>query len=131
MKVEQFNEVIKLIDSGLSLRKACEKLNYCRASFHNLVNSNKELLDQYTHAREGRSELLFEQILEIANHTEEDHTPFTGSNVIQRDRLRVDSNKWVLSKMSPNKYGDKIDVVSDGQKIESISVQIIRPKDSE
>jgi hypothetical protein len=131
MKIEQFNEVIKLIDSGLSLRKACETLGCYRRDFHKLVNNSKELNDQYTHAREGRSELLFEQILEIANHTEEDHTPFTGSNVIQRDRLRVDSIKWVLSKMAPHKYGDKIDVVSDGQKIESISVQIIRPKESE
>ena len=131
MKIEQFNEVIELIKNGKAVKVACEELKYSRTDFYNLINKNVELMNTYTHAREERSELLFEQILEIANHTEEDHTPFTGSNVIQRDRLRVDAIKWVLSKMSPNKYGDKIDVVSDGQKIESISVQIIRPKEGE
>jgi len=131
MKIEQFYEVIELIKNGKAVKVACEELKHSRTDFYNLINKNVELMNTYTHAREERSELLFEQILEIANHTEEDHTPFTGSNVIQRDRLRVDSIKWVLSKMSPNKYGDKIDVVSDGQKIESISVQIIRPKEGE
>jgi hypothetical protein len=130
MTLEQFKEVIEFIKNGFSLKVACEELKYSRTDFYNLIK-NVELMNTYTHAREVRSEILFEQILDIANHTEEDHTPFTGSNVIQRDRLRVDAIKWVLSKMSPNKYGDKIDVVSDGKKIESISVQIIRPNESE
>lgn len=31
---------------------------------------------------------------------------------IARARLRVDTRKWVLSKLLPKKYGDKLDVTS-------------------
>mgnify|MGYP000426269079 FL=1 len=30
------------------------------------------------------------------------------STAVQRNRLRVDARKWLLSKMVPKKYGDKL-----------------------
>jgi len=33
---------------------------------------------------------------------------------IQRARLRVDTRKWILSKMLPKVYGDKFQVGGDG-----------------
>ena len=36
---------------------------------------------------------------------------------MNRDRLRVDTLKWKLARMQPKKFGDKMDVTSDGQKI--------------
>lgn len=30
------------------------------------------------------------------------------STAVQRNRLRVDARKWLLSKMAPKKYGDKV-----------------------
>ena len=33
---------------------------------------------------------------------------------IQRARLRVDTRKWMLSKMLPKLYGDKLDVAHSG-----------------
>lgn len=106
-----FNLVIEQIsDNGLSLRQACESVGMHRRDFHNYVNDNKEASDRYARAREDRTDLLFDKMFDIANHTEEDHTPFTGANVVNRDRLRIDAYKWALSKMDPKKYGDKLDV---------------------
>jgi hypothetical protein len=42
----------------------------------------------------------------------------------QRDRLRVDARKWLLSKMLPKKYGDKLDVTSDGEKMPVVTVNL-------
>lgn len=70
----------------------------------------KEFLDKYARAREAQADYVFEQIRIIADHADEDHTPFTGGNVVQRDKLRVDARKWIASKLAPKKYGDKIEV---------------------
>ncbi|MBT8043576.1 MAG: hypothetical protein KJO79_01395 [Verrucomicrobiae bacterium] len=32
---------------------------------------------------------------------------------IQRSRLRVDTRKWMTSKMKPKKYGDKLELDAD------------------
>ena len=78
----------------------------------------------YARACEFRADAIFEEILEISNHTEEDHTPFTGSNVIQRDRLKIDARKWMLAKMQPKKYGDKLDLdhTTNGESINIITL---------
>jgi hypothetical protein len=69
----------------------------------------KRFLQQYARAKDEQSDLLVEEMIDIAEHTEEDHTAFTGINVIQRDKLRIDTRKWIASKLKPKKYGDKID----------------------
>jgi hypothetical protein len=37
----------------------------------------------------------------------------TEGDMVDRSRLMVDTRKWLLSKMFPKKYGDKIDAASD------------------
>jgi hypothetical protein len=32
-----------------------------------------------------------------------------GDEGVQRSRLRIDTRKWVLSKMKPKRYGDKVE----------------------
>jgi hypothetical protein len=74
----------------------------------------REFLHQYARAREAQADFLADEIIEISEHTEEDHTAFTGINVIQRDKLRIEARKWVASKLKPKKYGDKLDLNSEG-----------------
>ena len=82
--------------------------------FFELCDSDETKAQRYARANKTRADLLFEQINDIANHTDEDHTPFTGGNVVQRDKLRIDALKWQLSKMNPKKYGDKIQTEVSG-----------------
>lgn len=142
MNVEQFNEVLELIENGLSLRKACEKLGYHRRDFHKLVNSNPVLNDQYTHAREERSDLIFEEILLIADDAScdtvtkmigDELTDIENKEFINRSKVRIDARKWMLGKMQPKKYGDKLDVTTDGEKIQpsNIIVEIVKPNEDE
>jgi hypothetical protein len=57
---------------------------------------------------------MAEEILNIADNQEadvledEDGNITTNHNVINRARLRVDSRKWLMSKMFPKKYGDRV-----------------------
>jgi len=73
-----------------------------------LDEEKKEFLDQYKKAMDSRSDLMFDELIEIADEKGKD---------VMRARLRVDTRKWVLSRMKPKKYGDKLDVTSGGEKL--------------
>jgi hypothetical protein len=74
-------------------------------------------------ARELQAEYMAEDILTIADEecttvradkhgTQDDGDGKTevvfDSTAVQRNRLRVDARKWLLSKLAPKKYGDKV-----------------------
>lgn len=69
--------------------------------------------EQYARAKELMAEKMFDDIVLIADGTEddvivdEDGIPQTNHKIIQRDRLRTDVRKWHLSKLNPKKYGDR------------------------
>jgi len=78
------------------------------------LSGDLELSKQYTQACELRSEKMADDILNICDSVEddiivlEDGREVVNNNVIQRDRLRVDTRKWLLAKMNPKKFGDRI-----------------------
>lgn len=88
---------------------------------------HKEFAEQYTRAREVQADVIFDELLEIADDGTNDwmerkrEDGSTEDQVnhehIQRSRLRIDARKWMASKLAPKKYGDKLDVTSGGDKI--------------
>lgn len=133
---EIFNSIIKDIELGLSLRASLLKKNRPDSTtFYKWCDKDENKATQYARACEKRADKIFDEIIEIADHSEEDHTPFTGLNVIQRDKLRIDARKWMLSKMNPTKYGDKIqtDITTNGKDISNmpIEIEIVMPNDED
>jgi len=113
-----FDSIISEIESGKSLIQTLkEKGKPATETFYKWLEEDETKAKRYARACEIRELLLLDEIIEISDHREEDHTPFTGSNVVQRDRLRIDARKWALSKLNPKKYGDKTDITTDGEKI--------------
>lgn len=45
-----------------------------------------------------------------------------NSEHLQRSRLRVDTRKWLMSKMKPKKYWEKLDMTSDGKQIKGNAI---------
>jgi len=126
-KTKTFCSIIELIESGLSLRKALAFDDMpSRDTFFRWIKEDDKLpkeekaglSDQYARGMETRSDLIFEDILNIADgngqdvRMVDDKTGTVEHDVINRARLRVDARKWMLGKMQPKKYGDyqKIDM---------------------
>lgn len=73
---------------------------------------------QYVQAREDQADHLADEILEIAddgrndwmerNRGEDAPSMAVDSEHIQRSRLRIDTRKWLMSKVAPKKYGDRL-----------------------
>ena len=122
---EQFDFIINHINEGNSLRSALlEPKTPSSATFYDwLKDSERE--KRYTCACEARADLIFEDILSIADKQDADicidseGREITNHNVIQRARLQVDARKWMLGKMNPKKYSDKsnVDLTTNGESI--------------
>lgn len=105
-----------------------------------------EYSGMYARARELQAHALAEQAIEIADgqdgltvlyeeaiEAEEDRVEGMAdgkaksnayaalaslrSNVVTRDRMRLDARKWLTSKIAPKLYGDTLDVTSKGERI--------------
>ena len=74
----------------------------------------------YTRAREGGCDAIADEILEIADDSTNDFMErkradgsievILNSEHVQRSRLRIDSRKWLVSKLAPKQFGDKLEV---------------------
>jgi len=69
----------------------------------------------YKLAGEERAEALASELISIANEPVPT-TPFgtMDSAAVQDKRVRIDTIKWVASKMLPRQYGEKLDLTSGG-----------------
>lgn len=79
-----------------------------------------EFANQYAHAREDQLSCLADEIVDIAddNHldtvVDDDGRERVNHDVVARAKLRVDARKWVLSKLRPGTYGDRMDLNHGG-----------------
>lgn len=127
--------ILDAIADGKSLRESCAKEKLAPGNWINWINNDKQLLERYAHAREVRAELLFDEILDIADEVSSDTiiddngNEKSNSEWIARSRLRVDARKWALSKMLPKKYGDKLEVDNKGEV--GLTVSIINYSDKD
>lgn len=87
---------------------------------------------QYARAKAEQASLGVEEMYEISDDGTNDFyvDEKTGKikvdhENIQRSRLRVDTRKWVASKLLPKIYGDKLDITSGGDKIDSNSTKLV------
>ena len=51
-------------------------------------------------------------------------------DMVERSRLQIDARKWILSKMLPKKYGDKVTLSGDSDnpvRVESVTRTIVDP----
>lgn len=117
---DKADEVCILLEDGLSLRKAAEAVGESARTILNWTKANPEFLTQYTRAREIGYLQLADEILNISDeyqvevrHNGEDETIDLSATAVARNRLRVDTRKWMLSKMLPKLYGDKVSLAGD------------------
>jgi hypothetical protein len=106
---DTFNDILYEIEQGNSLISILRRKEFpSTATFYQWLEADKDKAKRYVRACEIRADVIFEDIIDIADHSDEDHTPFTGANVVQRDRLKIDARKWIVAKLHPKKYSDRV-----------------------
>ena len=114
----KIDKVLSLVAQGYFVAKATKEDGTCsQATFFNWLNhgTDKEIaekLERYSRAKADRAETIFEEMLEIADDaTADDYNP---------RRLQIHTRQWMLGKMAPSKYGDKLDVHHGGNVVVEI-----------
>ena len=102
----------------LSLRKVCLSEDIpSMTKVLEWLKEDQEFAMQYARACDIRHEGLADEILDIADDSSRDTKiinkggedyEIENTEWVNRSKLRVDSRKWLLSKLAPKKYGDKI-----------------------
>ena len=109
--------ICERLASGESLRSICrDETMPPQSTVFRWLHAVPRFREQYTRARECQQDAMAEEILAIADdgindtYVDDDGSPRVDNDVIQRSRLRVDTRKWLMSKMAPKRFGDKVDV---------------------
>lgn len=95
------DKICAQISEGRSLSSVCRELGIHRQRVFEWLRVHESFLTQYTIAKEESADALAEEMLDIADDRNDDP---------QSRRVRVDTRKWIASKMKPKKYGDKVDL---------------------
>lgn len=120
---ELADTICNRIANGESLRRICleEGMPEARTVHYWLIKEeHKNFFQQYARARDVQAEVMFEELLEIADGS--DKVVKSGAEkksgaYSQNQRLKVDTRKWYLSKVLPKKFGDKLDLTTDGKEL--------------
>ena len=112
-----FDDICLRIENGESLRSVLrsEDMPSSRTFFKWLANDDIKV-KQYATSTSVRADEMFEEMIDIADSVGDDMMTLpdgrevVNNKVIQRDKLRVDTRKWALSKMNPKKYSEKSEV---------------------
>ena len=120
-KEKIFPIILSEIEEGASLRSILRREDMpTQKTFFDWIHNDEEKVKQYARACELRADTIFEEILEIADESNND-TIYTdkgeipNSEWMARSRLRVDARKWMLGKINPKKYGEKMQQEHSGE----------------
>ena len=100
----------ELVANGCGLKSAAAKLRIARRSAREWEASVPEFAASLGVARREYLEDLAEELVglsdEVANSTD--------NATVQAQRLRIDTRRWVLSKLRPERYGDHLQLTGAG-----------------
>ena len=109
---------------GASLRSVCRSEGMPSTStVMRWLDEDAEFREQYARAMNMRADVKFEELDDVS----EDAVMAESAVKIAGLRLKADNIKWQLGKMSPKKYGEKIEATHEvGESITKIVRQIMR-----
>jgi hypothetical protein len=116
---ELARKICELIAEGFTLAQVARTVGYAGPSgIAEWRRQDPEFDEMYARAKQDQMDHLAEELLEIADDGTNDWVEReigAGKVVkvpdldhINRSRLRVDTRKWLMAKMAPKKYGDRL-----------------------
>lgn len=106
---ELANTICERIANGESLKHITDGDDMpSRVTVHSWLLKRKDFLNKYEESKAIQADVYADEMDDIAHDTTLD---------TRRARLIIDTRKWTASKLKPKKYGDKLDVTTDGKSL--------------
>jgi len=110
MSKDRIPQILSMMAEGESLRKCCKALDVPIGTFLGWVDADSALAEQYAGARARMLDAQAEDLEEIGDQAAAAESAVEVAGL----RLKSDNRKWLLSKLAPKKYGDKLDLSHSG-----------------
>lgn len=127
MEVFGVDEILDMIMDGKSFCVIADQVGVAQSTLAFwLANTH---FDSYENAKQIRWHRMASDLIEIADDSSQDKyidengNERTNAEVVARSRLRIDARKWLISKMLPKIYGDRIEVDA---KVHSVYETVMR-----
>lgn len=109
--MDQLDDVLAGVALGKTVKQAFDGAGIPRArlgSLYRVLLKDKAVRKLYDEARELQAECLADDIIDISDGSglDRDEDGKINHEVINRDRLRVDSRKWLSGKWNLKRFGD-------------------------
>lgn len=121
--------VMAKMEEGESLRAACRLHNVPPTNFLRAVDKDTTLQEQYARARARLLDVQAEELEDIGERAANAETAVEVAGL----KLLSDNRKWLLSKLAPRKYGDKVQQEVSGPNggpVQVTQIQLIPMHDS-
>jgi terminase small subunit-like protein len=117
---------------GESLRSICRQEGFPPESTVRrwALEDHDGFAAHYALSRQLGLDNMAEQLLQIADDGSRDYKLDSHGNLvvdhehIARCRLRIDTRKWLLARMAPKKYGDRVNLNVGGQSENPVAADI-------
>lgn len=123
----------QIATTNLSMKSICTMLEIPVGTALAWLNKQKSFQEKYARAKEMQADLLAEEILDIADDGSNDFMTVVKGDLeyevenkewVNRSRLRIDSRKWIASKLKPKKYGDRMTQELTGPEGKELNTQL-------
>ena len=109
-----------------SLESICREIESAPSArtVYRLIDADEELCQRYTRAKEAQLQILADQLIDLADTDricEKVTIKADGSrevvilDQVERTKVQIDTRKWLLAKLNPKKYGEKIQQEHSGE----------------
>lgn len=126
--------------SNVGIKKLCKERKHWPShdTIYRWISCHKEFSDLYARAKRLQIEVIVDEILDIADDTSndnfinEDCKLIINHEHIHRSRLRIDTRKWLASKLVPKVYGDKIQsdlLINNTEELQKFSEIVLKLKE--
>lgn len=120
---ELADKICEELAQGKSMRTVCHSDEMpAMSTVFKWLREKEGFSEQYVRAKEESTEAMNEIMLDLGDQAIEfaqSVDPKASGAVVQAVKLKADNLKWVMSKMKPKKYGDKIDHTTNGKDLPS------------
>jgi len=109
---ENAARICTLLAEGHTLRQAAQQLGCDHSAILHWVRQDEEaggiFCHQYTRAREAGCLLWADELVEISDANYVGPDGRVDNAAVQQARLRSDNRKWLLARMLPRQFGDRV-----------------------
>lgn len=118
---DKADQIIEWISAGKTLREWCRENGLHYSTVYLWMEKDEEFAQRFARARDIGHDAIADECMEIIDTPPERILTEQGDKVdpgyVAWMKARAEERRKLLAKWNPKKYGDKVDVTSDGKAV--------------